>query len=188
MAQEIAFESDVTGAQSRAKGSDSRLNTSSRTDSRRYYNSRDRGQAYSLPFLFNTSASTEYAAYLKNTSTDKTMVVSAIGLNSEVATRWLLEEVTGIAAGGDAVTPKNLNFASPNDAAATGMEGASAATGITGLTPVGAPVDSAWSVATGHEELRLDDTLRLGQNDAIALQCLETAGGDVAGIIFFYYE
>lgn len=183
----IDYKNDVTRAGEEAEGSDGRLNVSSRADNRAYYNSRDKGQCYSMPYEFNTSDSTEYAAYLKNTSTDKTMVISSIGVNSEVATRWKLNFVTGTAAAGDTVTPTNLNNSSPHDAVATAMEGASAGTGITGLTAVNI-IDYVGTAATGHEEIRLSDRVRLGQNDAIGLNVHETAGGDVWGIIFFYYE
>lgn len=183
----IDFKNDNTRAQEETEGSDGRLNVSSRADNRAYYISRDKGQCYTLPYEFNTSGTGEYAAYLKNTSTDKTMVISSVGLNSEVATRFKLEFVTGTAAAGDTVIPTNVNNSSPNDAVVSAMEGASAGTGITGLTAVNI-IDYAFCTATGHEEMRLSDRVRLGQNDAIALQVSETAGGDVAGVIFFFYE
>lgn len=186
MSINIEFRNDVTNAKEDTQGSDGRLNVSSRTDGRRYYNSRDRGQTYSMVWEFATAASTEYAAYLKNTSTDKTLVISSIGLNAEVATRFQLDTVTGTAVG-TAITPFNTNTAAEHAASVTALEGASAGTGITGLT-IDQKIDQAWVQATGHEEFRLNDTVRLKQNQAIAIQTLETAGGDVAGVIFFYFE
>ena len=183
----IDFKNDVTRAQEETEGSDGRLNVSSRADNRAYYNSRDKGQCYSLPYEFNTSATGEWGFYLKNTSTDKTLVISSVGLNAEVASRFKLDFVTGTAAAGDTVVPTNVNSSSPNDAVVVCMEGASAATGITGLTAVNT-IDYAWCTATGHEEMRLSDRVRLGQNDAVALQVSETAGGDIGGVVFFYYE
>ena len=152
----IDFKNDKTRALEETEGSDGRLNVSSRADNRAYYNSRDEGQCYSMPFEFNTSATGEYAAYLKNTNTEKEMVISSVGINAEVASRFKLDFVTGTAAAGDTVTPTNLNNSSPHDATATGMEGASAGTGITGLTAVNT-IDYAYCTATGHEELRLKD-------------------------------
>jgi hypothetical protein len=67
------------------------------------------------------------------------------------------------------------------------MEGASAATGITGLTTDGL-IDFVYVPATGHEEFRLDDRLRLGQNDAIAVEYDEGTAGDMSGVIFGYFE
>lgn len=183
----IEFKNDSTRAIEETEGSDGRLNVSSRTDSRRYYNSRTEGKAYSFVYSFDSAASTEFAFYLKNTSTTKTLVVSSVGVNSAVAARLCLNFVTGTAADGTLVTPTNANKTAPYLASAIAMEGNTAATGITGLTDVG-KIDLAWVQATGHEELRLDDTVRLGQNDAIALSVLETAGGDVGGVVWFYYE
>ena len=42
--------------------------------------------------------------------------------------------------------------------------------------------------AYGHEEFRLDDTIRLGQNDAIAIEYEAGTTGDVAGVVFMYFE
>ena len=42
----------------------------------------------------------------------------------------------------------------------------------------------------GHEELRLDDRVRLGQNDAIALEVDAVTSGTplVFGVLFGYFE
>ena len=186
MSVNIEFKNDITNAKEDTQGSDGRLNTSSRSDGRTYYNSRDKGQTYSMVWNFNTAASGEYAAYLKNTSTFKTLVISAVGLNAEVASRFQLETVTGTASGTD-ISPFNLNTSAPNDASCTAVEGASAGTGITGLT-IDEKIDFAQVGALGHEEFRLNDTLRLKQNQAVAINVLETAGSDVFGVIFFYFE
>jgi hypothetical protein len=183
----INIENDVTGAQETMKGSDSRANVSSRSDERIYYNSRDVEQTYCFPFIFNTAASTEYAAYLKNTSTTKELVIRALEIDGEVATRFQLDEVTGTASG-TAVTPKNMNLDSGNDAACTAVEGLNAGTGITGLTADGVALGTKWVVATGSGIIDTHDAIRLGQNDAVALQVLETAGGDVSGNFIFYFE
>lgn len=187
MSVNIEVQDDKVGFKQDIHGSDGRMNTSARVDSRGYYNSRDEGQSYSLPWIFNTAASTEYAVSLKNTSTEKTLVISAIGMNAEALTRFQLDFVTGTPGGGDAVTPTNLQSPAPHAAPASALEGGSAATGITGLT-FQKKIDIAWVEAGGHEQLRLDDRLRLGQNEQVALQVLETTGGDTAGVIFFYFE
>jgi hypothetical protein len=186
MSVNIEFKNRSTGAKENAAGSDQRLDVSSRSDTRRYYNSRDEGQTYVMPWTFNTAASTEYAAYLKNTSTTKTLVVAIAEVFGEVATRFQLDTVTGTAAG-TAVTPFNLNTASPFSAECTAVEGLSAGTGITGLT-IASKIDTSWVIATGGGDFKVKETLRLKQNEAIAIQVLETAGGDTAGAIHFYFE
>ena len=188
MSSEIKFQSDKTGNDERARGSDNRLNTSARADSRAYYNSRDEGQCYSAAFDFQSATAGEFALYLKNDSSiGKDLVIDSIGINSAESSRMKLHFVSGVAAGGTDLTPTNLNGSSSNGATATAMEGGSAATGITGLTS-DALIDFAYVESGGHEELRLKDRLRLGQNDAIALEYDEGTSGDVSGVVFFYFE
>lgn len=185
---EILFRSDKNGCDERAQGSDGRLNVSSRADSRAYYNSRDKGQTYTVPFDFQDASAGEFGVYWKNISTDgKILVIRSIGVNSIQNSRIKLMYVTGTAAAGTTVTPTNLNKLSPNSANAIAMEGGSAATGITGLTNDGL-IDFVYVSANGHEEFRLDDQLRLGQNDAVALEYDEGTDGDFSGVIFGYYE
>ena len=185
---QIEVKNDNTRAKEDIEGSDGRMNVSSRVDSRSYYNSRDKQQAYSSVFTSNVNEAGEYFAYLKNTDAQgKTLVIESVGINSDSVARIQLDFVTGTAAGGTATTPTNLNATSSNAATATAMEGGAAATGITGLTLDGR-VDLAFIPAGGHEEFRLKDRLRLGQNDAIALQVLEGTTADVGGVVFFYFE
>jgi len=183
----INVHNDVSGAQEEVRGSDNRMNVSSRSDSRSYYNSRDVGQAYSLVFDFQSAAATEYGVYLQNTSSTKTIVVDAIGINAAQNARMKLHFVTGTATAGNAVTPVNLNGGSPNAADCVAREGGSEATGIAGLT-IDKTIDFAAVQADGHEEFRLDDRLRLGQNQAIAIEYDEGTGGDMFGVIFFFFE
>ena len=188
MAQEIAYQSDLSGADERARGSDNRLNVSARSDDRAYYNSRDKGETFSIVFDFQSASAGEFGGYFKNTSsTGKSFVVAGVGINSVEASRIKLHFVTGEAAGGTPLIPTNLNGSSSNAATATAMEGASAATGITGLTSE-AVIDFAYVTATGHQEFRLKDRLRLGQNDAIAVEYDEGTTGDFSGVIFGYFE
>jgi len=189
MSIKIEFKNDKTRALEEMEGSDGRANVSSRSDRRSYYNSRDEGRTYSLPFDFQSAESGEYAVYWKNTDTNgRDLVIDSVGLNSVLFARLKLHYVTGDAAGGTSVTPTNLNKSSGNDAAATAMEGGSAASGITGLTSVSV-IDFVGVPAAGHEEMRLSDRLRLGQGDAIAIEVDEVASAsDVFGVIFGYYE
>ncbi len=186
---EIQFSNARTRAKEDAEGSDGRLHVSSRTDARSYYNSRDAGQTYSLVWNFDAAANGEFAVYLQNTSTDgKHLVVEEIGVNAEKATRFKLHYATGTASAGNALTPVNLNRGSSNAAAATAREGGAEANGLT-IGGTDGLIDHAYVIADGHEELRLKDRLRLGQNDAITIEVDErSAEGDVSGVIFFYFE
>ena len=192
MAIEIEYQDDSNSNGGKTRGSDNRLNTSSRSDSRGYYNSRDSGNSFSVPFDFQSAAADEFGAYWQNNHPlGLQLVIRSIGVNTVEAARIKLHFVTGTAAAGTAVTPTNLNKPSGNTSATSGvttaLEGASAATGITGLTSAGL-IDFVYVAATGHEEFRLDDQVRLGTNDAIALEYDEGTGGDFSGVIFGYYE
>jgi len=171
----IQFSNDVTGAQEEMQGSDGRGNTSSRSDSRGYYNSRDKGRSFALTFSHPLSANGEYSFYWKNTSTTDHFVVSGVGINSDLGARMKLHFVTGTAGDGVSVTPVNMNKTSPNDAEAICLHDG-AGTTISGLTSAG-EIDFVLAPLQGHEELRLDDRVRLGQNDAIALEVDEVVSG-----------
>jgi len=184
----IEIQNDVTRAKEDVEGSDGRMNVSSRQDSRMYYNSRDRKQAYSFVYNFDLAENNEVAAYLQNTSSDgKEIVIEHIGVNSDSAIRIEADFVTGTAAGGTTVTPTNLNRTSSNAANASAMEGGSASTGVTGLT-VAAKIDRTSVAADGHQEFELKDSVRLGQNDAIAITVIEGTTADTFGVIYFYFE
>lgn len=184
----IDYKNDITRAVEEAEGSDGRLNVSSRSDDRAYYNSRDEEQCYTVPFDFQDAAAGEFAVYWKNTSTNgKDLIISSVGVNSVEFSRIKLWFVSGTASGGTSLSPTNLNRASSNAATAIAMEGGSASTGITGLTGENL-IDFLYVSATGHEEFRLSDRIRLGQNDAIAIEYDEGTTGDISGVIFGYYE
>jgi hypothetical protein len=188
MAFKLEATSDITGANQPILGSDGRLNVSSRADPRSYYNSRDEKQAYSSVFEMTSAESGEYVAYLQNTSlTGKELVIEEIGINADQDAKIKLWFVHDTAAGGELTTMTNLNHSSSNSATAISMQGGSAATGITGLGQHGV-IDLAYVKAGGHEEFRLKDRLRLGQNDAIAIQYVAGTAGDVGGVIFGYFE
>lgn len=182
----IQIAHDVTGNEQEVRGSDNRLNVSSRADNRAYYNSRDVKQTYTMTFDHQAAASGEYSAYLQNTSEDKVLVISSVGINTVENSKLKLCFVSGTAAGGVVKTPVNLNKSSPNSAKGNFREG-SEGSPITGLTNLG-EVDYAYVTANGHQEFRLTDRVRLGQNDAIAINYHEGVSGDCAGVFFGYYE
>ena len=183
----IEFKNDLDKKLEELEGSDGRINTSSRSDTRSYYISRDEGLSFSLPFDFQSAAAGEFGVYWRNDSQTNDLVIDAIGVNSAENARLKLWFVSGTAAGGTSLTPTNLNRTSSKSAEATAMEGGSAASGITGLSP-DALIDFAYCQANGHEEFRLRDRVRLGQNDAIAIEYDEGTDGDMSGVIFGFYE
>ncbi len=185
---EITYQDDVTGFLAKMKGSDGRANVSSRSDSRGYYNSRDREQAYSMPYNHTASVANEYSFYLKNTSSSKTLVVSFVGVSSDLGVDVKLWFVTGTAGDGVTVTPVNLNKASSNAADVTALDDGGGTT-ISSLSTDGI-IDYKTIGIGEHEELHVDDRVRLGQNDAIALEVDAVTSGtpQVFGSVFFYFE
>ncbi len=185
----IEFKNDRTRATEETEGSDGRLNVSSRSDSRPYYNSRDEGQCYTMTFNHPSAGDGEFSFYLQNTSVNQTLVVSSIGINADDIARFKLWFVTGTATNGVSRVPMNLNRTSPNDAAASTALHDGAGTAMDGFAVSGQEIDDIQLIKNGHAELRLTDRIRLGQNDAISLEMqLGTTTPDVFGVVFFYYE
>lgn len=186
MAHEIQYTSDSTGSLEKAQGSDNRFNVSSRSDGRAYYNSRENSRTFSLVWDDASSAAGDMILYWKNTdTTGKHLVIASIGLNSELACSFKLHLVTGTAASGSTTTPFCLNQSAPKTAAATAME--AAGTAITGLTST-AVIDHVACGADGHEEFRLNDRLRLGQDQAIAIEFEQGVTARTWGVMFGFYE
>ena len=179
---EIQYKNDNTRAHETAEGSDGRLNVSSRSDSRAYYNSRDVKQAYSVCFDHQSAVAGEHSLYIENTSKTKELVISRVGVNAAENARVKLSFVSGIAAGGSTLTATNLNKGSSNDADAVIRSGA-----VTGLTEISC-IDFEAIPANGHGEFSIADTVRLGQNDAIAIEYDEGTTGDLFGVAFMFFE
>lgn len=187
---QLEYVSDVTGSDEKAKGSDGRGNVSSRTDTRSYYISRDESESYSLVFDDANCSAGDFVVYWKNTNTQgKHLVIGAAGVNSENVGSFKIHIVTGTAAGGATVTPVCLNRAAPKSAAATALATAdSDSTPMSGLTSE-VEIDHVGVVAGGHEEFRLGDRLRLGQDQAIAIEMdVGVNSTHVWGVIFGFYE
>jgi len=185
MAQEISYQNDATGSDERARGSDNRLNVSSRSDSRSYYNSRDNSAAFSLSWDDTSSAAGDFILYWKNTdATGKKLILHKGVLNSVNNCSFKIWTVTGTAAGATA-TPVCLNFSAPQSANATCIEAAGTAiTGITADLLIGHEAAAAYSPA----EFDDDDTVIVGQDQAIAIEYEQGTTGRTWGTLYGFYE
>ncbi len=183
----IGYEDDVTGALSTTKGSDGRLNVSSRTDSRGYYISRDQKQSYSWVFDHTAAAAGQYSFYLQNTSATLELVISHIGINSDLGTNCKLWFTTGAAANGTTMTGTNTH-GGVGVAAANGLQDGGG-TPISGFT-LDKIIDFVKVPIEGHEELRLDDRIRLSQNQGLTLEVDAVTSGTPQsfGVVFGYFE
>ena len=183
MAQ-IQFPSDVTGAHETMHGSDGRANVSSRTDARVYYNARDIGRVFTMSFDDIDAAAGDYVAYLQNNDTNgRQLVVHKYQFANTVTGAVKVSFVTGTAAGGSTITPVNTNKGSSLSASATAL-GNSA---LTGLTEAGV-IEVIGLPTTGDHTSTADDIIRLGQNDAIAIEWDRGANTILEGTIVFFYE
>lgn len=183
---QINYPNDITGSIQIVHGSDGRLNTSSRSDGRAYYNSRDLGQFYAVPFQDADADAAEFVVYWQNTDTTKTLVINHVGISSTIAGTFILHKMDGVAGTGTDIVPINLNFASPNAASANAKKG----TGGVGVGGAGTDgiIDVIQVGAGDHGEFDVADTLRLGQNQAIAVEYDRGASSIVEGVIYGFYE
>ncbi len=158
-----------------------RLDVSARTAGRQYYESRDTGQVYTVISVDATAVANEETVYVQNISTNKDMIIEKITINTDTNSLWRIKFVTGTAAGGSVLTPVNLNQTSSNAAAAT-CRGDGAVTGLTDdgdITLVRISADS-------HNEVLFSEALRLGQDDAIAVECETNAAVEI--VVSFHFD
>jgi len=161
-----------------------RLDVSSRSAKRTYYESRDEGSVYTAAILDAGAVADEDTVWIKNTSTTQDMVIDVIAVGSVAATTWTVKFVTFTTQPtGTAITATNLNRASSNSASAEIRGGAA---GVANL--IDGPIISYIHVAAGGETLvnAGGEALRLGQDDQIALEC--TTSGDAAITIEFHFD
>lgn len=185
----LDFLNDRSGAREVTHGSDGRANVSSRSDSRAYYNSRDQKKMYSL--VFDDAACSpgdDLVVLFNNDVTDK-LVVRSVGVNADAAGGFKLKTVTGTAAGGAvSATPVNLHLGEADAVVTASTVTNSDSSPISGIADA-LTVDHASVVANGHEEFRLDDTLRLAKGDGIAVEYDSGSNATKCfGVIFFYFE
>lgn len=173
------------GAFEETHGSDTRLNTSSRSNSRSFYISRDDGQAYVLHIKDADAADGDLIAYLRNNSTTKKLYIQDIHISSPVACKFIVSYGNSTTATGTSVTPTNLNKSSSNDADVTAF-GNAAVGGVSASTDIASLRISGSS--TGEVDFK--EGLILGQNDNIVIESdLITSSPDLIEVdIYFFIE
>lgn len=173
---------DGTGSGSSAKVSTTnKLLAESESAPRDFFVSRDDGQVFAVQSEDAATAANEETLYLQNTSTDKDLIIDDVIICADAATKFRLKFVTGTAAGSSALTATNLNKSSSNSAAIIARgDGA-----VTGLTDDG-DIAIISVAADDTQEIKLDEALRLGQDDAIAVESEGIA--NVAMTVEFHFE
>lgn len=165
-------------------GSDNRLDVSSRSDGRAYYNSRDNGQCYTVKFDHQSAVAGEVSLYLQNTSDSSTVVLSSVDVSSDNSSKVLVAFATGTAAGGVSDASANCSKESSKSAMAN-IRSASSGDPVTGLTEGGALMYSSCNTNKQHD---FKDVVRLGQNDAIMVKYDSGTTGALYGTLTFYFE
>lgn len=179
---QIKYQDDVTFALAMTRGSDGRLNVSSRSDERIYYNSRDEGQTYVWTSTDGAAAAGEYIIYIKNTSASKNLIIKEVILSPGVDMTFKIALVTGTPSS-TGITGYNLNRNSANVAAATAHGDAA----VDNLTPTQViRIEQVLALTTA--DIEFHDALQLGQNDAIAIEGDVNAGGVLHAQIIGYFE
>jgi hypothetical protein len=166
----------VSGAQ--------RGNVSAKNAPRSFYASRDERRAFTAVYDNMTVAAGECAAYLKNTSTSRDLMIDHIFVSGAENIKWKIFKVTGTAAAGAAVEPSNLWLDSNIGAEATAMSGDTAITGLTADRTLG----SLRSPANDEACISFYGALSLATNAAIALEYDTGTTGLCEVSIHFHYE
>lgn len=165
---------------------DNRLMVAAKVNNRGYYVSRDEQRLFNAVFSDASATATNYVAYIKNTSTTRRLVIEFIrveGVGGATPPIWRVVTATGTATGGTAVTAVNMNRGSAISAEATLL--ADNIGGFTAGTPL---IASVRHPSNDSKQIDFDDTLILGQNDAIAIQYFAGTTAEASVTIRFYYE
>ncbi len=159
-----------------------KLTTEAETAPRDYFVSKDHGQVYTVQSEDAATAADEETLYLKNTSTDKTIIIDDIICAADAEYRFRVKFVTNTSApSGTALIPTNLNRTSSHAAEAT-CQGDGAVSNLID----GGDIALATCPVAGTVVLQFEEALRLGQNDAIAIESESIA--NVALTVEFHFE
>ena len=141
----------------------------------------DIGNTYTISSTFNATAGQE-VIYIQNTSATLHFHVVGILAGSAAATLWTLFKVTSAtAAGGTALTERNRNLSSADNAPMNSFGNAEVTGGLSGNT-----LDHWYTLAdTTPLFMPFRGGLRLNENDAIALTA--DANGIVAVTIIGFF-
>ena len=143
-----------------------RLNVSAKTRDRLFYVSRDDNLAFNAIMPSFSAAAGQYVFYLKNTSSDKNLMVHGLEFHSVENVHWKIFSCTGTAAAGTAIEPTNLNLGSGRSAEASSMGGGATITGLTTVKQIG----SHRTTAFGEAGMSFGDGLILAPNTAIVVE------------------
>ena len=143
---------------------DQRLDVSSRSNNRSYYNSRDQGNAFIWTSTYSSAAGEEVIS-IQNTDSSLKLYIETIAVGAINAAVFEIIKVSSGTPAGSVVTGVNLNFGSSRVAPASAFGDASVTGSVTGTS-----LGWALTPANSSTIIPLDDTIILIQNDTIAVQ------------------
>ena len=116
MSIEIRYSDRLGGGLADVQGTDGRLDVSSRSDARSYYNSRDKHLTFAVPFAVTLMDTDEDFVAWRNASDDKELVIShlIVSVFEPVDIKWHVG--TGTPAAGTVIVPVNMNQGSRRSA------------------------------------------------------------------------
>jgi hypothetical protein len=161
-----------------------RGNVSAKTKNRMFYVSRDDGLAFNAIMPSFSAAAGNYVFYIKNTSSTRNLMMNHIELHSLEAAAWKFWQVTGTAAGGTVITPKNLNLGSGLPAEVACMGGGATLTGLT----LGDQIGTHRTEATSEAAMNWGGALILSPNTAIMIEYDAGTTGLVEVDCLFHFE
>lgn len=188
----IRYSDDQGGGLADVQGSDGRLNVSSRSDARSYYNSRDAHLTFAVPFAITLMDTGEDFVAWRNASDGLELVISHVIISAFEAVDIKWHVGTGTPAAGTTIVPVNMNQGSARSAPTDGSESVmmgTTTTPLTGLTSSGVVAHHGIGVVQQSERVDFHDEIRLGQNDTFFGEIEDaSAPGYVRGTIYGYYE
>lgn len=175
----IRIHDKIAGAWRAVKGSDQRLDVSARSNTRAFYNNRDKECLFAWLSEFGCSAG-NYISYIKNTDSTRKLYVEHIHFGSDANQVFYIHKVTGTATG-STIIGRNQNYAESNPAIGT-FYGDAAVGGLTSTWK-----SKAIRVPANHSGLWTNSGgILLNNGEALAIQAKNAAGIDATAI--GYYE
>ncbi len=162
--------------------SDGRMTTFSTTLPEEHHVNQKAEKFWNIPFEgINPTGANDYFIHVRNTDTS-VRVIPRVNITSTIAGYIQIQSVSGTSIGGGAVVPVNATVGGSSPANLTAETGVD----ITGLTNGGVQ-HFHWLEADKTAHINLPATIRLKQNQAMALLWVPATGG-LTGTIEIYEE
>jgi len=162
---------------------DGRQNTSARSTSRLYYQSKEGTRGYSWQSLTYNYTAADTILLVKNTSTVETLVIHSISFSGDTTSVWHIHRpTTDVTVAGTTVTGANLNGLSSTPALATAAADETGNSQGTILYSATVLANTTYCVT----DKTIGTAIRLGTNQSIAVDVVTVGAAAVCSIVGFY--